>query len=675
MEKYPLRREKILKKTISWVIIPLFLGIIAVVVSLFASSLFIIVISLFLVFMAVISAIAYWYENEYFRKYFYDLTEEGIVTQKGVFSTHVAIVPPNKVQDIYLDQDLLDRIFGLWDLHVSSATETSGAEAHIDGIGFESANGLRQTLMSALLPESAKKEDFALGGKLIKELRPSGAGLIRLLITNVFSVLILFIFLWGLWPIFIILVPVGLVLAYLDFTVLRYEIREEGVFLRRGFITRSENIFLYKNIQDVIETADMFDRILGIKSLSIKTMTGSSAISAVMPYLSASDAPALREEILGLMRRESQKAEKAAKAQDLRVSSAMEMAVPEKPARSMPTIEETNMPYKNEFYRMAQYSSLVVLIVFLSIAAVLSLLVIIAFGINFIILMSIFGLAIALSVIFIAGNYFSAFLSVLSLDYTISSDFVLIKTGILNIIKKQINYNKMQDLEKKIGFIGSFAGLASVKLETGSKEVVNQKNKQIASAITQNEIIPDLMQEDAEKLKQTILSQMGVSTKGIGANPLVSRLPLEAVKPIKKALWWAIYSLLIFSICACAVFVFAQDPNWHLSWLLIPLFVLLALVCAIKYIYEYYYYKKYFYDLNDEMLVIRKGVFGSRELTIPFEKIQDVFIDRDWLDLAFGLYDVYVSTVSSRSILNAHLDGLNEKNAEKAALLLLEKIR
>ena len=674
MEKYPLRREKILKKTLSWVIVPLFLGIISVVFSLFIPSLSLIVVSLFLAFMAVISAIAYWYESEYFRKYFYDLTEEGILTRKGVFSTHAAIVPPNKVQDIYLDQDLLDRIFGLWDLHVSSATETSGAEAHIDGIGFESANGLRQTLMSALLPDSVNKEDFALGGKLIKELRPSGAGLIKLLIANAFSFLIMLIFLWGLWPIFIILALIGFVWTYLDFTVLRYEIREEGVFIRRGFITRSENIFLYKNIQDVIETADILDRVLGIKSLSIKTMTGSSALSAVMPYLSASDAPALREEILGLMRRESQKAEKAAKA-DLRTSHAMTMAVPEKLAKSMPKIEETNMPYKSEFYRMAQYSSLATLVVFLSIAAILSLLVIIVFGINFVILILIFGLALALSAIVIAGNYFTAFLSVLSFDYTISSDFVLIKTGIFNIVKKQVNYNKMQDLEKKIGFIGSFAGLATVKLETGSKEVVDQKHKSTASGITLNEIIPDLMQEDAEKLKQTILGQMGVSTKVIGANPLVSRLPLEAVKPLKKALWWVIYSLLIFSICACAVFVFAQDSNWQPGWLLIPLFVLLALICVIKYVYEYYYYKKYFYDLNDEVLVIRKGVFGSRELTIPFEKIQDVFIDRDWLDLAFGLYDVYVSTVSSRSILNAHLDGLNEKNAEKAALLLLEKIR
>ena len=99
-----------------------------------------------------------------------------------------------------------------------------------------------------------------------------------------------------------------------------------------------------------------------------------------------------------------------------------------------------------------------------------------------------------------------------------------------------------------------------------------------------------------------------------------------------------------------------------------------TIAIGAKYWYEREYLRKYFYDLNDDVLAIRKGVFGSRELTIPFAKIQEVFINRDILDLVFGLYDVYVSTATGRSILNAHLDGLEQDNAEKAALLIIEKI-
>jgi hypothetical protein len=37
-----------------------------------------------------------------------------------------------KVSDIYVDQDFFDRLFGLYDLHFSSASLSSGTLAHID---------------------------------------------------------------------------------------------------------------------------------------------------------------------------------------------------------------------------------------------------------------------------------------------------------------------------------------------------------------------------------------------------------------------------------------------------------------------------------------------------------------------------------------------------------------
>ncbi|MFH0818301.1 MAG: PH domain-containing protein [Candidatus Micrarchaeota archaeon] len=692
ISQYPLKREKIIKKTLGWVVGLVFgAGIFSLVIGAVAVA-FIplpVVILLVLIFLLVLLGIAYWYESEYFKKYFYDLTEEGIVISKGVFTTHRIIVPPQKVQDVYLDQDVLDRVFGLWDLHISSATESSGADAHIDGVSRESALALREILMKALLPEKAVASQMGekpassgavfadVGGSVLKEIKPSSNGLFGVILAGIAFAFI--VFMWTLQFSFLIAILAAFIIglgalawSYLDFTVLRYELREDGVFIRSGFITRSESLFLYKNIQDVEETAGLWDQILGLKALSIKTMTASSVTAAKMVYLDASVAPALRAEIIALAKKESGKAQKSAKEEKVPLASIAQgisvfAAAVEKEAPEKPKIEEKVFPYPNNFYKGSSYYLLVygavIWAVILLVALTLTVFgqgVLAAIGAS---------IAIGITILGVVVTYFTAFLMVMSYSYTISTDFILIKTGILNIIKKQVNYGKIQDLEKSIGFSQSFAKLATIKLETGSREIVNKN--QTGSAVTQNETIPDLNEKDAEELKHTALRQMGLSFGGIGANPLVLRLPLEAVKPLKKTFWWVFYSVVILALLTIGSFALTSGINW----VVLVAFLFLASACVLKYLYEYYYYKKYFYDLNEDVLVIKKGVFGSRELIVPFEKIQDVFIDRDWLDLAFGLYDVYVTTVSSRSILNAHIDGLNEKNAEAAAELLLKKIK
>lgn len=58
-----------------------------------------------------------------------------------------------------VDQDLLDRIFGLYDVHLSSATISSGFEAHIDGVEKPAADGLRQLLLKAVNEKISKKDN------------------------------------------------------------------------------------------------------------------------------------------------------------------------------------------------------------------------------------------------------------------------------------------------------------------------------------------------------------------------------------------------------------------------------------------------------------------------------------------------------------------------------------
>ncbi|HEV2917100.1 MAG TPA: PH domain-containing protein [Candidatus Babeliales bacterium] len=78
---------------------------------------------------------------------------------------------------------------------------------------------------------------------------------------------------------------------------------------------------------------------------------------------------------------------------------------------------------------------------------------------------------------------------------------------------------------------------------------------------------------------------------------------------------------------------------------------------------------------TDGLLVIRKGVFTKKEITVPFERIQDVYIDQDLFDRLFGLYDVHISTATATSNIRAHIDGVEKKIAEEIRALILNKLK
>src|SRR3989344_317677 len=164
-EKYPLSTRKILKKTLGysvmWVIA---LSFVMVPVSIFLSEASVswivpILISITVVALAVF--LTYLYELWYFKVYFYDLTPDFIVIRKGPITPREITIPYERVQDVYVDQDILDRFFGLYDVHLSSATISSGMAAHIDGVVKEHADGLKGELLQTVSAKIAKTRGIA----------------------------------------------------------------------------------------------------------------------------------------------------------------------------------------------------------------------------------------------------------------------------------------------------------------------------------------------------------------------------------------------------------------------------------------------------------------------------------------------------------------------------------
>lgn len=157
-KKFPLSEKKIWKKTIGGNLIGIiflfglnyFVGILNKLNNNDLNSLInpIAILISVCVFISLITQ--YFYQRWYYATYFYDLTDDYVIIKKNPITPHEITIPYERIQDIYIDQDLLDRFFGLYDVHLSTATVSSGMEAHIDGVKKPAADGLRSVLLETV---------------------------------------------------------------------------------------------------------------------------------------------------------------------------------------------------------------------------------------------------------------------------------------------------------------------------------------------------------------------------------------------------------------------------------------------------------------------------------------------------------------------------------------------
>jgi len=172
-EQFPLSEKKIIKKTIKvnlvLDIIVLVIWIIAAVTISFSGGasggvLGVTTVAT-LVFLILFFSVTYLYQKWYWAVYFYDLTDDFIIIKKHPITPREITIPYERVQDVYVDQDLLDRFFGLYDVHLSSATISSGMEAHIDGVEKQAADGLRKVLLETVQRRISKNRNQNLDSK------------------------------------------------------------------------------------------------------------------------------------------------------------------------------------------------------------------------------------------------------------------------------------------------------------------------------------------------------------------------------------------------------------------------------------------------------------------------------------------------------------------------------
>lgn len=97
--------------------------------------------------------------------------------------------------------------------------------------------------------------------------------------------------LWTLYLIYSVLAnvafPVAILPYYFLYRTLRYRFDDDGVSVSHGLFWRRETYLTYARIQDIHVTRNIFERWLGIGTVTIQTASGSAAATESIPGLTA----------------------------------------------------------------------------------------------------------------------------------------------------------------------------------------------------------------------------------------------------------------------------------------------------------------------------------------------------------------------------------------------------
>lgn len=453
------------------------------------------------------------------------------------------------------------------------------------------------------------------------------------------------------------LIPVFIIFFYLKIKNTWVEIKEEGLMIYSGILAKKRSLLLFSQIQDINENQNFFSILFGIKNLRIVTMTALSAQAGNLPAFEASDAAELKQIVISRINAEEKQVEKK--------------TVAEK-AQYLETFAENYFPLRGGKFAKATIMQSIIGLAFIVIIAgarlILSEDMMPGFFFSFFLVIPVIGFVIIIAII-------SAFIRTSGTKYRIGEKNLEIEFSFLSTQKITLPFQKIQDLVLKKSFFERIVGIATLKAQSGALDLLQYSNSE-KNQIRINEI-PALLVTDALELRNILARKMGCSIEEKKPS-LVESICLESIKPLKKTVSGSLGVAVLFAIAiGVMLFIMPESIKDILPMQTIILWAILLFVVIIiaKFAYELAYLKNYYYNLTPEMLLIRKGVFNINEIVLPFEKIQNVFVDQDIFDKLFGLWDVHVSTVTIESDIQAHIDGLNEQNAKIVSDILLKEMK
>ncbi len=304
----PLDRKKIIKKTLERFpvfLLFLILGGIMVAVDFLLPEFKLWWLTTIGIILPIISIICvYIYQVYYYKLYFYNFEDVSAQIRKGVISRSTGHVRYERIQNIYIDQDILDRIFGLFDVHYETAGETSGIYSHVDGLNKENSEKLVEFLNSKLYGQnnqvnhstselnnnSGEKKTTATGKVIDRNVVPVLKRIIikNTITTTLFSIFIIFWIFGGIFgeeginisgktvaTIFFSIIVLAFIGSYIYqkiwFKNFHFQFSDKSGIIKSQVITLSSSYIYYDRIQNVNVTQGIIERLFGLFSITIET--------------------------------------------------------------------------------------------------------------------------------------------------------------------------------------------------------------------------------------------------------------------------------------------------------------------------------------------------------------------------------------------------------------------
>lgn len=335
-QNLPLSTKKIIKKTLPTIFPALILfSFLEVIIIIFAKTLGSDfgndAVALFSVYLPIIlpalwitiSAGAIGYEYFYYKLYYYNFENSSAEIKKGVVAVSTGIVRYNRIQNLYVDQDFLDRVLGLYDVHYETAGETSSFYSHVDGLDKKNSDKLLDFLKERIgNPDTGKEEKSNIAENSDDVQKDDGTVLFSreniilskkyLFTSAIFNAEIL-IFLAILFSSFIIratkeLMPINwsyvllslppifivmMIYSWFWFKLFYFEFKAKSIQVKKGVISRSSQFIYYNRIQNINVDQSFLNRLLGICYLNVET-AGEGSATFQIPGLKVDDASKLR---------------------------------------------------------------------------------------------------------------------------------------------------------------------------------------------------------------------------------------------------------------------------------------------------------------------------------------------------------------------------------------------
>ena len=146
---------------------------------------------------------------------------------------------------------------------------------------------------------------------------------------------------------------------------------------------------------------------------------------------------------------------------------------------------------------------------------------------------------------------------------------------------------------------------------------------------------------------------------------------IREIKPLKRSIitnsfwYFVVISVISFFIFLTIWEFFFSHPLFFV--LLVALLILLSIVLGA------FEWRQAYYWITNQRVVVKRGIIGYNMTFVPFKRISDLIVKRDFLEMLLGISTLKIQSLAGQIGAEEVLSGL--KDAEEIRSLILKLIK